>query len=170
MKIKLLTIGAIALFVSVDVYAADKVENNENYIPVEHAQKNGIKKCLPAIKKISKFLLEDGKYGAHDYWNKNTPNDGGFSATMERVYKDGSNILNFDVVHTKSGECFVSYEKIIFIKEKCAKALPRFKLKKKKATLVKSVLLYESENTSNYTMDTGQGCLIVRKEVIHNLK
>lgn len=135
-------------------------------IPYEQAKKAGLTKCLPAIKKITDFIIEDGNAGAHSFWNTDNPNGSAFSAMIERNFSDGTILTNVTVAPTTNGSCYVEYQKIVNFNKSCLAAAQGLEGAKYKAELNKEVAVLEHGTVSVYLIPNGNQCTMVRKEVI----
>ncbi len=135
-------------------------------IPYEQAQNAGIKKCLPAIKKITDFIIEDGNAGAHSFWNTNNPDGSAFSTIIERNFSDGTILTNVTVAPTPNGSCYVEYQKIVNLNKTCLAAAQGLEGAKYKAELNREVAVLDHGTVSVYLLPNGNQCTMIRKEVI----
>lgn len=137
-------------------------------VPLQHAQKAGIKQCLPAIQKVSEFLLEGGNHGAHSMWSTANPDKQVFVSMIERTFSDRSQIYSLFVAPNAAGECPTVYERIIYVPESCiATAKNSFSNFEYKGELNQRVTVLSSKNGGDaYLMPISAGCLVVRMEVI----
>lgn len=137
-------------------------------VPVQQAQKAGIKQCLPAVKKVSEFLIEGASHGAHGSWVSTRPDKQVYASTVERTLSDGSQILSIVVTPTPTGECATVYERIVYFPESClATAKNTFPAFEFKGELNQRVSILSSKDSGDaYLMPIANGCLVVRREVI----
>lgn len=137
-------------------------------IPLQQAQKAGVKQCLPAVQKVSEFLLEGGNHGAQGIWNTARPDKQVYASMIERTFSDASQIFSLVVTPVASGECPTVYERIAYFSESCIatakNTLPSFEYK---GELNQRVTIMSSKNGGDaYLMPIANGCLLVRREVI----
>ena len=135
----------------------------ENF-PYDQAVKAGIKTCLPVIKKVTNFIIEDGNAGAHSLWDKENPNSGSFSTVIERDYSDGVLVSNITVTPAKNGKCSVEYQRIFNMDKPCIAVSQYFKNAKYRTELNKSVSVLEDGTTFMYLIPNGNQCTVIRKE------
>ena len=139
----------------------------ENLV-VDHAAKSGVKKCLPAVKYIADFLIEDGNAGAHSVWNSNTPDKQVFTSVVERNFKDGIVLTSLTVSPVTSGQCAAVYDQISYSPKSCfAVSKETFGKYEYKDSVNKDVIVLESRSANVYLMPAeGGGCVILKKEVL----
>lgn len=122
---------ARSLFVKLALVAPMAIAGDT--VPVQQAQKAGVKQCLPAVKKVSDFLIEGASHGAHGTWIPTRPDKQVYASTVERTLSDGSQILSIVVTPTATGECATVYERIVYFPESCLatakNTLPAFEFK-----------------------------------------
>lgn len=82
--------------------------------PVRSAIKAGVKKCLPAIKKLSAFLLDNPKYGWTCTHVQANPDKGIFSCVMETVDPKGAptEFISMAVIPSAGGACAGQYTRV----------------------------------------------------------
>jgi hypothetical protein len=156
-----------AFIITVGLLLAGATLAGEN-IPLQQAQKAGVKKCLPAVQKVSEFLLEGGNHGAHGTWNIARPDKQVYASMIERTFSDASQIFSLVVTPTVSGECPTVYERIAYFQESCiATAKNTLSNFEYKGELNKRVTIMSSKSGGDaYLMPIASGCLLVRREVI----
>lgn len=153
----------VVLAITLGLVAANVSAEN---IPYGHAKDAGVKKCLPAIKKITDFLIEDGNAGAHSFWNTDNPDSSAFSTVIERNFSDGTILTNVTVSPTPNGKCYVEYQKIINMNKPCIATAQGLDGAKYKAEVNKEVSILEHGVVSVYLIPNGNQCTMLRKEVI----
>lgn len=137
-------------------------------IPLQQAQKAGVKQCLPAVRKMSEFLLEGGNHGAHGTWNAARPDKQVYASMIEKTFSDASQIFSLVVTPNASGECPTVYERIAYFPESCiALAKNTLSTFEYKGELNQRVTIMSSKSGGDaYLMPIAAGCLLVRREVI----
>lgn len=145
------------------IFATPCVAEN---IPYDQAKEAGIKKCLPAVQKVSEFLHEGKHHGAHSSWATQSPDKQMFVSTIERTYSDGAQIMSMFVAPVPTGECATAYERIMYWDKSClALAKDTFSDFEYKGELNKFVtILSKKSGGSAYLMPAGSGCVSVRRE------
>lgn len=135
----------------------------------QSAQKAGVKKCLPAVKKIADFLIEGGRHGSFDRWNTNNPDKQQFTSTIEQTYDDGAAIANLVVAPVATGECAVAYDRIAFVEKSCMAVrnefFPKYEYKGEVSKYV-TVLTGPSKSAVAFLLPTRTGCVMVKKETL----
>lgn len=138
----------------------------ENTIPAKQAKQNGITTCLPAVEKMSNFIA-DGNHGASSVWNSKVPDESAFSTVIERSYSDGSILTSLTVARTKSDHCYSEYEKIIYFDENCIATVQKnYKEAEYKGEVNKNVTFLSQNGVDIFLMPAGNGCVVMRKEII----
>lgn len=135
-------------------------------LPYLQAKKAGIKKCLPAIQKISEFLVKDAKIGTHSRWSRNSPDTSAFSTVIEANVSDGTILMNLNVTPTLGGNCYIEYESIFHFNKSCLAASQSLKDAKYVGELNKEIAVLSQGNVDTYLIPNGNECTMVRKEVI----
>ena len=79
---------------------------------VEQAKKSGVKKCLPAVKFMADFLIENGNSGSHSIWHSSNADKQIFTTVIERNFSDGVLLSNLTVAPVSSGQCAAVYDQI----------------------------------------------------------
>lgn len=150
---------ALCAFLTLNVAA-------ENVV-VENATKAGIKKCLPAIKYMSNFLIKDGDHGAHSQHSVSDPNNQIFTTFIERNYSDGELYTNLVVAPTTSGKCAAAYDQINYHPKSCtAVSKETYVNFKYVGTLNKKAVGLQSDDVTVYLIPTDNGCISVKKEIL----
>jgi hypothetical protein len=139
--------------------------NAENNI-VKQPREAGVKHCLPAIEKISTFLIEDGDTGAQSNWNSEHPDLYPFSTVIERNYDDGPVVINLNIAPLATGQCYVEYEKIIQFQESCLAVSHRFKGAEYVGELNREVAALKQEAVNIFLIPSGPNCIAVLKEIV----
>jgi hypothetical protein len=137
-------------------------------IPYDQATKVGIKKCLPAIKKMTNFVIEDGNHGAHSIWNSDTPDSSGFSTIIERNFSDGTIVTNVVVAPTANGKCYAEYQRVFNVNKSCIAMSRDIKNSEYKAEINKEVSYLKQGDVAVYLLPNGTQCTVIRKEIIMN--
>lgn len=153
----------VVLAITLGVVSTSVLAEN---IPYDQAQKAGVKKCLPAIKKITDFVIDDGNAGAHSFWNTDNPDSSAFTTIIERNFSDGAILTNVTVSPTPNGKCYVEYQKIVNMNKPCIATAQGLEGAKYKAEVNKEVSILEHGAVSVYLIPNGNQCTMVRKEVI----
>lgn len=137
-------------------------------IPLQHAQKAGVKQCLPAVQKVSEFLLKGDNHGANSTWSAARPDKQVYASVIERPFSDASQIISLVVTPSASGECSIVYERIAYFSESCiAMAKNTLSSFEYKGEVNQRVTRMSSKNSGDaYLMPIANGCLLVRHEVI----
>lgn len=151
----------IVLFLLI-LATADAVAQNQ---VVEQAQKAGVKRCLPAVAAISNYLIGADPHGV-DSFRTRKPDEQPFSATIERDTADGVALSSVTVTPLQDGDCALSYDQINWYNSSClvvAKEL--YPQHQYRGVLSKKVILLEGA-ASVYLLPAGDGCLVLKKEVI----
>lgn len=137
-------------------------------IPLKQAQKAGVQHCLPAVQKVSEFLLEGGNHGAHSTWNTSRPDKQVYASMIEKTFSDASQLFSIVVTPNASGECPTVYERIAYFPESCiATAKNTLSTFEYKGEINQRVTIMSSKSGGDaYLMSIATGCLLVRREVI----
>jgi hypothetical protein len=135
-------------------------------VPVNQAKQAGIKKCLPAIEKITNFIIEGGNAGAHSFWHNEKPDSRAFTTAIERHFADGVVFTNVNVVPTADGECYVEYLRISNMNKSCLATAQGLEGAKYKGELRKDIAILEHRGVTVYLIPNASQCTMVRKEVI----
>lgn len=135
---------------------------------VNQAAGSGVKKCLPAVRSISDFLIRDGNAGAHSVWNSNTPDKQIFTSVIERNFIDGILLTNLTVSPVASGQCAVVYDQIKYSSKSCvAVSKENFENYEYKDSLNKEVVVLQSGGVYVYLLPAeGGGCVSLKKEIL----
>jgi hypothetical protein len=139
--------------------------NAENIV-VKQARAAGVKHCLPAIEKISNFLIEDENTGAQSNWNSEQPDTHPFSTLIERNYDDGTVVINLNVTPVTTGQCYVEYEKIIQFEGSCLAASHKFKGAEYIGELNREVSALQQDAVNIFLIPSGSNCIAVLKEIL----
>jgi len=140
----------------------------ENLI-VKQAKETGMKQCLPAVEKISKFLVGDGKgIGINSTWNPTHPDKQAFSTIIEKNYSDGPVLISLTVTPVPSGQCYVEYEKVMQFNKSCVASSQIFKKAKYKGELNTDIGVLDNNGVKVFLIPSGSNCLVVVKESIMN--
>ena len=153
-----LVFGAIA---SANVFAENTVVNQ--------AATAGVKRCLPAVKNMADFLIENGNAGSHSVWNSNTPDKQIFTSVIERNFNDGVLLSSLTVSPVPSGACAAVYDQISYSPKSCiAVSKETFGKYEYKDSVNKEVIVLESKEGVNvYLLPAeGGGCVSLKKEVL----
>lgn len=153
----------VALLITLSMLAANVSAENIAYNQAKNA---GIKKCLPAIKKITDFLISDGKAGAHSFWNDKNPDLSPFSTVIERSFSVGSVVSNVTVSPTSDGKCYIEYQKIYNSDKSCIAEAQELDGAKYKNELNSRVSVLEHGSVNIYLLPNENKCTVIRKEVI----
>lgn len=140
-------------------------------IPEKQAQKNGIRTCLPAIKKISEFLIGDHKnYGASSSWATKEADKQMFISRIELTYNDGdSQLMTLYTAPTTSGLCAAAYERVTYWADSCMKvAKDTFKDHEYKGELNEAITQLSKDGNPIFLMKAGTGCVSVKQEKIND--
>ena len=142
----------------------------EDTIPTKQAKKNGIKTCISAVEKMSNFIA-DGNHGASSVWNSKVPDESAFSSVIERTYSDGSILTSMTVARTKSEHCYAEYEKVIYSTDNCMATVQKnYKDAEYKGEVNKNVTSLSQGGVNIFLMPAGNGCVVVRKEILMDVK
>lgn len=162
MALRKLAFGACALFVSSAAFADN--------MPYNTAKDKGIKKCLPAVKKITDFLIKDSDHGSYDTWNTKSPDTNNFYSTIERTFSDGASLSNVVVSPVVSGSCNVSYDQVSFWEKSCMATKSELfpKLEYKGEVNKNITMISDGDGMTVYLMQVKGGCIAVKKETIVN--
>lgn len=137
-------------------------------IPEKQAQKIGFTTCLPAVKKISEFLIGDDNadYGVSNSWARKDVDKQMFVSRIERTYKDGdSEFMTLYVAPTTSGFCAAAYDKVTYWEDSCMKvAKDTFKEFEYKGELNKVITHLEKNGNPIFLMKAGTGCVSIKQE------
>lgn len=139
----------------------------ENVV-VDQAAKAGVKKCLPAIRRVSEFLIEDGDAGAHAVWSTKNADKQVFTAVVERNFADGVLLTSMTVSPIATGECAAVYEQVSYSPRSCiAVAKETFGNYDYKHSVNKSVVVLQMNDIHVYLLPAeGGGCVSIKKEVV----
>lgn len=155
--------AALALALSGAAAAADN-------IPYNQAAKAGVDRCLPAVSKVTEFLIADGNAGAHSIWNSEHPGTSAFSTAIERNYSDGATLANLVVAPTADGKCYAEYVRIYNSDKSCIATVGDFEGAKIKGEINREIALVEHGAVSMYLLPNGtNNCTVVRKEVLMDM-
>lgn len=155
-----------------NTFAATGSFATENVL-VRLAKKFGVSQCLPAIKKVSDFLIENDNVGDHTIWNTKNPDKQIFTSLIEKSSKEGTFVTNLTVAPVQSGECVAVYEQIMHESSSCF-AVSRdafadydyYNVVDKKVTVLKSKVVNANQAFVYLLPSEGGGCLIIKKQVI----
>ncbi len=155
------------LFVTLFLLLLNTSPSYAGNIALEQAKEAGVKKCLPAIKSISDFIIENGNHGAHSFWSSQKPDDQLFTSTVERNFSDGKLLTSISVAPVKTGECAIVYEQVGFYPKSCvAVSKETFSKYQYKGELNKEVVILQSTSATVYLMPVEGGCVTMKKEII----
>lgn len=161
---KLTLVVAICIGISCSSLFAD-----DTNIVVKQAEKAGVKKCLPAIKSLSAFIIKNGDAGANSSWNSKNPDNNVFSSSIERTFSDGVMFTDLTVSPVTSGACSAIYNMIYYESKSCmAVAKDKYEKAKYKGELNKSITFLDDNDVDTYLMPAGAGCIVIRKESVMN--
>lgn len=137
---------------------------------LEHAQSAGVKRCLPIVRQLSEFLIEDKKdaHGAHSQWGRVGADGKLFTSVIERNDPNYTVVASMSVAPLPGGACTAVYEQIYNIPLPCAQAASLLTNHKNRGVINRDVSLYEhlsSDTVMIYMMQASNGCLVVKKEV-----
>jgi len=94
---------AATLFLFVTATASFAAEDNNI---VKRAQGLGIVKCLPAIRYITTFIIDDGvDSGYKATWSSAEPDKSIYNVSIERNYPNGTLYADVTFSHTVTGAC-----------------------------------------------------------------
>ena len=142
----------------------------EDTIPTKQAKANGIKTCISAVEKMSNFIA-DGNHGASSVWNSKVPDESAFSSVIERTYSDGSILTSLTVARTKSEHCYAEYEKVIYFTDNCMATVQKnYKDAEYKGEVNKNVTWLSKRGVDTFLIPAGNGCVVVRKEILMDVK
>lgn len=158
-------------FTSLSLLIASSIACAET-IPAESAQKNGIKTCLPAIKKFSAFLIGEGtNYGSNSTWGSNDPDKKMFVSQIEKTHKNGDpELITMYVAPTTSGLCGAAYERVSYWPNTCMKvAKETFASFEYKGELNESITHLTKDGNPLFLMKAGNGCITIKQEIVYDL-
>lgn len=159
-----MAVGRFALGACIAVMSFAAFAGNTSY---EAAQKAGVRKCLPAVKKITDFIIENGTHGSFDRWSTANPDRQQFTTTIERNFQDGVTLSNVVVSPVATGECAVAYDQIGFFEKSClAVKSELFSKFEYKGEVGKEVAMIAGQNGNIvvFLMSVKGGCISVKKE------
>lgn len=173
-SMSLLTLTAL-IFTS-DVRAGlfskpEQVEQPTNGV-IHHATMYGVQRCLPAIKKLSVYLISGNPHASHSVWHDTNPNNEMFTSVSEVKFSDGTMIIDMTVTPTAGGSCAGVYQKIFHTNMNCYKTSEMFKNDSYVGSLMSEValMLNSQTNVKTLMMDVGSnGCMVLRKEVFPDI-
>lgn len=165
MSLKKLT---VAVVICIGISCSSLFADDSNVV-VKHAEKAGVKKCLPAIKSLSDFIIKRGDAGAYSMWNTKNPDNNIFSSSIERTFTDGVIFTDFTVSPVASGACSAIYNKIWYESKSCiAVVKEKYEKAKYKGELNKNITYLDDNDVDTYLMPAGGGCIVIRKELVMN--
>lgn len=151
------------LLLSIATLNAQAADN----LTLQKAKEAGIKDCLKAVEGVSSFVVADNTHGVHAIWNKEHPNETGFSSMIETNYNDGTIVTNVNVTKAASGECFVEYVKVVHYAKSCMAVAKNWEKAVYKGELNKEVAYLSDGSSSIYLLPAGSsGCVMLRKEIV----
>ena len=164
----------LALFVGLFCVTTTIYAQSENTPVYNIALKQGIKKCLPAIKKISELLLKDTDNGASCTYSTKTADAGIFKCMVEVNYSDGNSIISISMTPTSSGTCDGEYSRTNTWKKNCAAVSKEtFSELEYKDQLSKNVTTLITKDKGAYVYLVGTqdgGCLSIKTETLRDFK
>ncbi|WP_152979540.1 hypothetical protein [Stenotrophomonas daejeonensis] len=83
------------------------------------AEKAGIKRCLPTISRVSKFLVEDSQHASYDTNSKDSPDTRPFFSRIVKSYSDGDSQIIVTFSPSAGGECDWTYWESMLFEEPC---------------------------------------------------
>ncbi len=143
--------------------------------PYSSAVKAGVKKCLPAIKKLSAFLLPDPKYGWSCTHVQANPDKGIFSCVVETVDTKPVEFISMAVIPSADGSCAAQYTRVGIWPKNCEalaqQDFPDFDVKKDKLGELYAQLEPKKGFNSMrpFMMNVSNTCQVIRTEVVQDL-
>ena len=138
---------------------------------VNHAVEAGVKKCLPAVKYVSNYLIGDRYVGAFSSWNPDSPNMQMFTSIIEQDYGSLTTLTNMTVSPVASGQCAAVYNQIAYWQKSCISISKEiFGEYEYMGTVNNNVALLKNganQNVAIYLLPAGDnGCVSVKKEIL----
>lgn len=141
-----------------------------------HARNAGIRQCLPAIDKLSSYLLGKNLYAAHSTWHETNPDKEMFTSIAEVKFTDGTMIVDMTVTPTAGGSCAAVYQKYFHTNKSCDDTSKLFLNDRYMGHLMDKVVFLvgpgkhlnwdRHKGAEMLLMNVPGGCMAVRKEVI----
>lgn len=142
----------------------------EETVVYKQAVKANIVKCIGKIKEIGEFVVSDKKHSAVSTWNNKNPNNKLYNSVAVINYSDGNAISVINVAPVQSGGCDATYTRIYYNDKSClATREIDYKSWKFKNDL-NGVLWLTNENEALDVLlsNAGQGCLVMKTEVVYD--
>lgn len=138
-------------------------------VPYEFAVEKGIKKCLPAIKEVTEFVIKDSQtHGSYSIWNTINPDTTTYTTTIETVFLDGSLISTATFTPDLSGNCNAILSQVYHTQSSCLKqANEVYENAKSVSTLAKQVEVLEKNDINYFLIPTNPGCMSLKQESLY---
>ena len=142
--------------------------------PYNSAVKAGVKKCLPAIKKLSEFLLKGEQHGWKCTHVQASPDKGIFSCVMETPFSKPVEFISMAVIPSAGGECAAHYTRVGIWPKNCdaiaQQEFSEFQEKDKLGQYYAQMLPKKGHGAMRpFLMNVSDTCQVIRTEAITNL-
>ena len=131
------------------------------------AVKAGVLACTSRVNQISSFLIKDNQSGAFLFTTPDRPDHHVFSTSMEirpphisAIYATASFVPNPD------GGCDAVYDTVEYVAQACADIGKQNFKGTASGLLKKDILVYNTGDVKYFLMPAGQGCLVIKKEIL----
>jgi len=133
-------------------------------IVVEEAQSLGVRQCLPTIKSMTDFVLDETLTGVNTTRSPSNPDQGPFYAAVESTYTDGANFTFMNFTPRGETDCAAGYTKIFYLPVSCESQAKEMSDFVPMGRLQSRISHLRAKNLSAYLMPAGNGCILIRQE------
>ena len=168
MKLGLVIIG---VSLGVSMFLSD-IQAQEVTSIVDTAQKNGVKRCIPQLEKVSNFIIDGKKHGTHATWSQISPDGKMYSSLTSKGYSDGNSHVSVIGAVNSEGKCDSYYLENYALAKSCMMAREtNYKDLEYVGTLAHKTIVLKNAGGANYYL-TPQGaanniCLVSKSETIY---
>ena len=156
----------VALVVSVMAISAAHAKDTGPYLD---AKKVGVKRCLPAVKKLADKILADRVHTSACAWSKSNPDSAVFSCSGVQTWGSQDQFYALSLTPTAKGECVGEYTQVVRFDGNCEDVRKEY-FSSFLVVPERTYIMLSRELVNLHLLPRADGCSVLKHETILELK